>query len=101
MRRKAPKRERDERGRLLPGHSVQPSDEQRPSGLARVDALTALTPEQVLKALSGYVIGQLGFKPPQIACLKLLGEHYGLWGTGRKAPPDSDKPKAEGFKMGE
>ena len=92
------KEDRDERGKFLPGHSVQPSDEERPSGLARVDIMPQLTAIQIEKALSGYIIGQLGFKKEQIACLKLLGERHGLWGPGRK-PPAEAKAKPETFSM--
>jgi len=93
--------DRDERGKFLKGHTIQPSDDERPTGLARVDSQPILSAEQVQRALSGYIIGQLGYKKEQLTCLKLLGELHGLWGPGRKPPASGDKPKAEGFRVAE
>jgi len=75
-----------------------PSAARIQAGLARVGKMPELTPEQTRKALSGYILGLFPLDKEQIACLKLLGEHYGLWGAGRKPPatPD-DGDKVESF----
>jgi hypothetical protein len=58
-----------------------------------------LTAEQVEKALSGYVLGLLKLDREQIACVKLLGEFYGLWGPGRKPPASDEKLKPQPFQV--
>lgn len=64
--------------------------EHRRKGFARIAEQPLLEPEQVVRALSGHVTGQLILDREKLASLRLLGEYYGLWGTGRKPPKSSD-----------
>ena len=69
------------------------------SGLARrLPKVTILTADDCLRALSGFVLRSVQLDKERLACIKLLGEHYGLWGVGRKAPPE-EPAKPETFEV--
>ena len=102
-----PKRGRDDKGRYLPGIPGQEAwckpktqeEQEAGYGLARVAHLPEPTPKMVRQMLFAHATGRRKLDREQILCLKLIGEHYGLWGPGRKPPAEDNKPKPEGFSM--
>lgn len=61
-------------------------------GLARVRRQKRLSADDVVLAVSGHICGSLRLDRERLTSLRLLGEYYGLWGAGRKAPPTGDEP---------
>ena len=72
----------------------QPIRAHRGRGLERIDELTAsLTKEQVLKAASAHILGQLHLSKEQLASLFKLGEAYRLWGARSTGVTGSSGPR--------
>ena len=69
-----------------------------PSGLARVRRQQLMTADDVLLALSGHVLGTLRLDKERQVSLRILAEHHGLCGPGRKPPPD-EPSKPESFEV--